>query len=146
MRNKGMRRDIGNRALRRDMRKQTLRRDRRNRALRRDKGQAVIEYGGWLVLLLFVAMVAVQVGVAVYAAQQAGTAARAAARVASQREAQMTSGEAGRAAVSSWLDAEFSPPKVAGDEVTVDATVQIPVLVPGLDFGGVKKSATMPLD
>jgi hypothetical protein len=112
---------------------------------RRDRGQAVVEYGGWLVLLLIVAMVAVQVGVAVYAAQQAGTAARAAARVASQREAQMDYQQAGREATSSWLDAGFTRTE-QGDEVTVTATVQIPVLLPGIHFDPAIKSATMPLD
>lgn len=121
------------------MRKEAMRGD------SRDKGQAVVEYGGWLVLLLFVAMVAVQVGLAVYAAQQAGTAARAAARVASQREAQMDYQQAGRAAVSSWLTAGFGIAQQA-DEVTVTAKVRIPNLIPGIDLGEATKSATMPRD
>lgn len=132
------------RAIRKEAMRRASRASRGSRASR-DRGQAVIEYGGWLVLLLFVAMVAVQVGLAVYAAQQAGTAARAAARVASQREAQMGYDEAGRAAVSSWLDAEFVPGG-QGDEVTVTARVTIPSVVPGIDFGKATKSATMPRD
>jgi hypothetical protein len=116
----------------------------RTKAMRRDRGQAVIEYGGWLFLLLFVAMTAVQVGLAVYAAQQAGTAARAAARVASQDEAQLDPAAAGRASISSWLDAGFET-AVNGDEVTVTVTVGIPQVV-GIDFGTATKSATMPRD
>ncbi|MDH2393541.1 TadE/TadG family type IV pilus assembly protein [Streptomyces sp. HNM0663] len=110
-----------------------------------DRGQAVIEYGGWLVLLLFVAMAAVQVGLAVYAAQQAGTAARAAARVASQKEADTGYETAGRAAMSSWLDAGFALSGGA-DEVTVRATVTVPSVVPGLFSLRTSKSATMPRD
>lgn len=116
----------------------------RKQAMRRDRGQAVIEYGGWLVLLLLVALVAVQVGLAVYAAQQAGTAARAAARVASQDQARIGYEEAGRASMSSWLDAGFAKTE-EGDEIKVTATVGIPFLVPGFDFT-TTKSATMPRD
>lgn len=118
------------------MRKQAARRD--------DRGQAVIEYGGWLVMLLFVALVAVQVGLAVYAAQQAGTAARAAARVASQHQPRISYQQAGRESVSSWLRASFTCSD-QGDEVTVEATVTVPSLVPGFDFT-TTKSATMPRD
>ncbi|MGI5402611.1 TadE/TadG family type IV pilus assembly protein [Streptomyces sp. CA-135486] len=119
------------------MRKQAARRD--------DRGQAVIEYGGWLVMLLFVALVAVQVGLAVYAAQQAGTAARAAARVASQHQPRISYQQAGRESVSSWLQASFTESSAGDDEVTVEATVTVPSLVPGFDFT-TTKSATMPRD
>jgi hypothetical protein len=37
-------------------------------------------------------------------------------------------------------------PAEGGDEVTVTATVDIPSLVPGWDFGPARKTATMPLD
>ncbi|MEV6395145.1 TadE/TadG family type IV pilus assembly protein [Streptomyces sp. NPDC051907] len=114
--------------------------------MRGDRGQAIVEYGGWLALLLFVCMVAVQVGLAVYAAQQAGTAARAAARVASQEEAEMTAEAAGLAAVSPWLDASIGAPTGGDDEVTVTAEIVIPSIVPGIGLGEARKSATMPRD
>ncbi|MYX55476.1 septum formation initiator, partial [Streptomyces sp. SID8382] len=46
----------------------------------RDRGSASIEFLGFLPILILVALAAVQLGIAAYAAQQAGTAARAAAR------------------------------------------------------------------
>ncbi|MEU0373269.1 TadE/TadG family type IV pilus assembly protein [Streptomyces sp. NPDC006283] len=118
---------------------------RKRAAIRDDRGQTVIEYGGWLFLLLFVMTIAVQVGLAVYAAQQAGTAARAAARVASHDEATTSPQAAGQQALSSWLDADVSA-YPDGDAVTADVTVVIPSVVPGIGFGSVTKSATMPLD
>ncbi|MGW0773205.1 TadE/TadG family type IV pilus assembly protein [Streptomyces sp. NPDC002835] len=113
--------------------------------MRGDRGQSAIEYGGWLFLLLFVMTVAVQVGLAVYAAQQAGTAARAAARVASQPDATTSGESAGQQALSSWLEAGVVT-REGGDAVTADVTVVIPQVVPGVSFGSVTKSATMPLD
>jgi Flp pilus assembly protein TadG len=117
----------------------------RRRDLRDDRGQSAVEYGGWLFLLLFVMTIAVQVGLAVYAAQQAGTAARAAARVAAQDEATTSPQVAGQQALSSWLDASVAA-RQDGDAVTADVTVTIPGVVPGISFGTVTKSATMPLD
>ena len=49
----------------------------------RDRGQASIEFLGFLPILLLVALAVVQLGLAAYAVQQAGTGARAAARTAS---------------------------------------------------------------
>lgn len=117
----------------------------RRHDLRDDRGQSVVEYGGWLFLLLFVMTIAVQVGLAVFAAQQAGTAARAAARVAAQDEATTGPQAAGTQALSSWLTAEIVTRR-DGDAVTADVEVAIPGVVPGIDFGTVTKSATMPLD
>ena len=114
------------------------------RRSRRDRGQVALEYLGFLPVLLIVAMAAVQLGLIAYTAQQAGTAARAAARSASLDQAY---GSACTAAVSAWLadgtSCEGSP---GGDEVTVTATVEIPSIVPGWDFGPASKSATMPMD
>ncbi|MFI8217535.1 TadE/TadG family type IV pilus assembly protein [Streptomyces sp. NPDC085932] len=110
----------------------------------RDRGQVAIEYIGFLPILLLVALAAVQLGLIAYTAQQAGTAARAGARSASlagPHEADC------RAAVSSWLaDGTSCPASIGGDEVTVTATVQIPSVVPGWDFGPAVKTATMPRD
>ncbi|MEE1927807.1 TadE/TadG family type IV pilus assembly protein [Streptomyces sp. TRM 70351] len=110
----------------------------------RDRGQAAIEFIGFLPLLLLVALAAVQLGIAAYTAQQAGTAARTAARYVSQDDTRAAD-PAGRAALSDWLAerAGFTEARPPG-EVTVTATVPIPSVIPGVDFGSVEKSATMP--
>jgi len=108
----------------------------------RDRGQVAIEYLGFLPILLIVGMAVVQLGLIAYAAQQAGTAARAGARAASLDK----SAQDGCAnAISDWLSVTCVPAQ-NGDTVTVTATVQIPKIVPGWDFGPAKKTATMPLD
>ncbi|MFI6930261.1 TadE/TadG family type IV pilus assembly protein [Streptomyces sp. NPDC050287] len=93
-------------------------------------------------ILILVAMAGVQIGLIAYTAQQAGTAARAGARAASIEE----SAQDGCVnAVSDWLTVDCAAAE-GGDEVTVTATVQIPSIVPGWDFGDAHKTATMPLD
>lgn len=123
----------------------TCRRERdRIRRRDRDRGQAALEYLGFLPILLIVGMAVVQLGLIAYTAQQAGTAARAAARSAS-----LDQGAAGAcsAAVSSWLaDRTTCVPVPLGKEVTVTATVDIPSIVPGWNFGPARKTATMPVD
>ncbi|MDN3247648.1 TadE/TadG family type IV pilus assembly protein [Streptomyces mutabilis] len=110
----------------------------------RDRGQVAIEYLGFLPILIIVAMAAVQLGLIAYTAQQAGTAARAGARSASLDEG---AGQACAAAVSDWLaDGTDCGTAAGGDEVTVTATVDIPSIVPGWDFGNATKTATMPID
>lgn len=101
-----------------------------------------------LPLLLFVAMAALQLGIAGYAVQQAGTGARAAARVASQEEIADGYAASGRAAMSGWTARRSSFALSAGrDEVQVTTTVTIPSLIPGIDdLGEVSRSATMPSD
>ncbi|MEV5430070.1 TadE/TadG family type IV pilus assembly protein [Streptomyces sp. NPDC052701] len=117
--------------------------DRADRA-RRDRGQAAIEYLGFLPILLIVALAAVQLGLIAYTAQQAGTAARAGARSASLRGSAQ---EACTSAVSGWLaDGTTCTGAAGGEEVTVTATVDIPSVVPGWEFGPARKRATMPLD
>ncbi|MYZ37068.1 pilus assembly protein [Streptomyces sp. SID4917] len=111
-----------------------------------ERGQAAIEYVGVIVLLIFVALAAIQLGIAAYAVQQAGTASRAAARAASYNEAAMTPDTAGKAAVSDWLDIDIDPVTSAGDEITATARVQIPAILPVFDFGEAQRSTTMPLD
>ncbi|MDW6060251.1 TadE/TadG family type IV pilus assembly protein [Streptomyces sp. FXJ1.4098] len=122
-------------------------RDRR-RAQRRDRGSASIEFLGFLPVLILVALAAVQLGLAAYAVQQAGTAARAAARTASLDEVRTSPAAAGLAAMSGWLadgtDVGVTP---CGDGQTrATATVDIPSVIPGVDFGSAKRSATMPCD
>ncbi|MEU5023011.1 TadE/TadG family type IV pilus assembly protein [Streptomyces milbemycinicus] len=117
-------------------------------AQRRDRGSASIEFLGFLPVLILVALAAVQLGLAAYAVQQAGTAARAAARTASLDEVKTSPAAAGRAAMSGWLadgtDVGVTP---CGDGRTrATATVDIPSVIPGVDFGSAKRSATMPCD
>ncbi|MFB8772449.1 TadE/TadG family type IV pilus assembly protein [Streptomyces broussonetiae] len=114
------------------------------RSQRRDRGQAAIEYLGFLPVLLVVAMAGIQLGIIAYTAQQAGTAARAGARSASlDGPVQQTC----QNAVSSWLaDGTGCATADLGEEVRVTATVDIPSIVPGWDFGPATKTATMPSD
>ncbi|MFJ1654964.1 TadE family protein [Streptomyces sp. NPDC088337] len=119
---------------------QRVRRDRR----RRDRGQAAIEYLGFIPILMLLAMAVIQIGLIAYTAQQAGTAARAGARAASLRQG---AGQACANAVSDWLTGRTSClPSYGGKEVTVTAAVDIPSIVPGWHFGKAHKTATMPLD
>ncbi|MEV6960143.1 TadE/TadG family type IV pilus assembly protein [Streptomyces sp. NPDC051207] len=114
------------------------------RAGGRDRGQVALEYLGFLPVLLIVALAAVQLGLISYAAQQAGTAARAGARSASLDGPYAADCQA---AVSGWVSARMQCARADhGDEVTVTATVDIPSVVPGWDFGPARKTATMPLD
>ncbi|MFE7598196.1 TadE/TadG family type IV pilus assembly protein [Streptomyces sp. NPDC057494] len=118
------------------------------RSRRRDRGQAAIEYLGFLPILLVVGLAGLQLGIAAYAAQQAGTAARAAARAeSSDAEDRPTAETAGKAAVSGWIaDGTRIEPSTGGGEVTVTAVVTIPSVVPFVDdFGTVRKTATMPM-
>ncbi|WNE98585.1 TadE/TadG family type IV pilus assembly protein [Streptomyces luomodiensis] len=112
----------------------------------RDQGSASIEFLGFLPVLILVALAAVQLGIAAYAAQQAGTAARAAARTASLDEPRTSPQAAGLAAMSGWLadGAGISSGGCGGGEARATATVEIPSVIPGFDFGSAEKSATMP--
>ncbi|CAL9465649.1 hypothetical protein SUDANB105_02717 [Streptomyces sp. enrichment culture] len=110
----------------------------------RDRGQVALEYLGFIPILILVALAAVQIGLIAYAAQQAGTAARAGARSASLDGPFAADCQA---AVSGWLaDGTTCTGGGGGDEVEVTATVDIPSVVPGWDFGDAHKSATMPRD
>ncbi|MGW6392768.1 TadE/TadG family type IV pilus assembly protein [Streptomyces sp. NPDC055103] len=108
----------------------------------RDRGQAAIEYLGFLPLLLIVGLAGLQLGVVAYAAQQAGTAARAAARADTTDEEDAPEPEAaGLAAMSGWI-ASRSDIDVGGGVATV--TVEIPRVLPFWDFDPIVKTATMP--
>ncbi|MFB7632096.1 TadE family protein [Streptomyces sp. NPDC056149] len=120
---------------------------RRTRTRARDRGSASLEFLGVLPILLLVALAAVQLGLAAYAVQQAGTAARAAARTAAMDPVDQRTDptSAGRAAISSWVaDRAAITVGGSGDTVTATATVQIPSILPGADFGSARRSATMP--
>lgn len=126
-----------------DDRRDGLRR-RRDRGRHRDRGQVAIEYLGFLPILVIVAMAGVQLGLIAYTAQQAGTAARAGARSASLGQSAQG---ACAVAVSAWLAGRTDCGAAGGgEEVTVTATIGIPSIVPGWDFGQARKTATMPMD
>nr|WP_240813139.1 TadE/TadG family type IV pilus assembly protein [Streptomyces sp. DASNCL29] len=123
----------------------------RARRRRDDAGSASIEFLGFLPILILVALAAVQLGIAAYAAQQAGTAARAAARTASLDEPRTSPQAAGKAAMSGWLADGASIGSggsggCGGGEAQATATVEIPSVIPGFDFGSAERSATMPCD
>ncbi|MBI0301417.1 pilus assembly protein, partial [Streptomyces sp. PRKS01-29] len=88
------------------------------RPRRGDAGSASIEFLGFLPVLILVALAAVQLGIAAYAAQQAGTAARAAARTASLDEprtspqAASTISASGRTPRNSTVTWPRSPPRL----------------------------------
>ncbi|WP_405857131.1 pilus assembly protein [Streptomyces sp. NBC_00090] len=109
----------------------------------RDRGQAAIEYLGFLPILLIVGLTGLQLGVAAYAAQQAGTAARAAARAASTDEEDAPDPDAAARAAAGWVSSVRVDP---GDgEVVATVSVRIPQVVPFWDFDDVTKTATMPM-
>lgn len=113
----------------------------------RDGGQAAIEFAGLIALLLFVALAAIQLGIAAYTVQQAGTASRAAARAASQYDWDYK--DVGKASMSDWLadGAIIDSAQCFGDEVEVTARVNVPSVLPDFfDFKDAERSTTMPCD
>ncbi|MFJ8847345.1 TadE/TadG family type IV pilus assembly protein [Streptomyces cyaneofuscatus] len=117
----------------------------RGRGGGRDRGQVAMEYLGFLPLLLLVAMGALQLGLAAYAANQAGTAARAGARTAASYDAHGDPRSTARSAVSGWLgDGGFRYSQSGGRDITATVQVKVPSVVPGLDGWWAKRSATMP--
>ncbi len=115
-----------------------------SRRPRGDKGVSMLEFAGFLPILLLVGLAAIQLGLVGYAANQAGSGARAAARVESREG---TGGEAaGHAAMDSGLDADVSVGG-GGDTTTATVTVQVPTLLPFVDTDWeVEKTVTMPND
>ncbi|MGW0120130.1 TadE/TadG family type IV pilus assembly protein [Streptomyces sp. NPDC003327] len=108
----------------------------------RDRGQAAVEYLGFLPILLLVGLAGLQLGVAAYAAQQAGTAARAAARAASSDAEDAPDATAAGHAAADWATAvDVSD---TGDGVVATVTVRVPSVVPFWNFDPVKRTATMP--
>ncbi|MEU1224991.1 TadE/TadG family type IV pilus assembly protein [Streptomyces sp. NPDC005828] len=112
----------------------------------RDRGQAAIEYLGFLPILLVVGLAGLQLGIVAYAAQQAGTAARAAARAMTLDDdgQALTPQAAADAAVSGWIKPKVDPHR-GGGEAVATVTVHIPSVIPFWDFDDVTKTATMPL-
>jgi len=116
------------------------------RQVRRDRGQVAIEYLGFLPLLLLVAMGAIQLGLAAYAASQAGTAARAGARTAASYDAHGDPAAAARSAVSGWVKKGngFTYRQSGFRDITATVEIKVPSVVPGLDGWVATRSATMP--
>ncbi|MFF3614382.1 TadE/TadG family type IV pilus assembly protein [Streptomyces sp. NPDC002580] len=117
---------------------------RATRRLRGDRGVSILEFTGFLPILLLVGMAAVQLGLIGYGVNQAGSGARAAARVQSQGG---DGTAAGQAAVSGWLDPQVSPEGGPGSDLTT-ATVQVtvPGVIPFLGPYPVSRRVTMPTD
>ncbi|MEV6025520.1 TadE/TadG family type IV pilus assembly protein [Streptomyces sp. NPDC052036] len=102
----------------------------------------MLEFAGFLPILLVIGMATIQLGLIGYGINQAGTAARAAARVASQNG---DGGAAGAAAVSGWLNPSVSAPRGA-DTTTATVTVTVPSVIPLFGDWPVTRHATMPND
>ncbi|MER5962946.1 TadE/TadG family type IV pilus assembly protein [Streptomyces sp. NPDC002057] len=110
----------------------------------RDRGQAAIEYLGFLPILLLVGLAGFQLGVAAYAAQQAGSGARAAARAASSDDEDAPDPVAAGRAAADWATEVLVD--TGGGAAVATVTVDIPSVVPFWDgFGSVTKTATMPM-
>ncbi|MFF0037367.1 TadE/TadG family type IV pilus assembly protein [Streptomyces mirabilis] len=112
------------------------------RRLRDDRGVSMLEFAGFLPILLVIGMAAIQLGLIGYGINQAGTGARAAARVASQGG---DGSAAGQAAVSGWLKPNVTPDKGA-DLTTATVTVRVPGVIPLFGPYTVTRHATMPTD
>ncbi|MFI9628654.1 TadE family protein [Streptomyces sp. NPDC052042] len=118
----------------------------RTAAPRRDRGQVAMEYLGFIPLMLLVGLLAIQAGLAAYAANQAGTGARAGARMASM-SMRGCDQQAAKDAMSDWTArrALITPGPSSHDEVTCKARVKVPRIIPGVDiWGWAERSSTMP--
>ncbi|MCF1507134.1 TadE/TadG family type IV pilus assembly protein [Streptomyces glomeratus] len=102
----------------------------------------MLEFAGFLPILLIIGMAAIQLGLIGYGINQAGTGARAAARVASRNG---DGAAAGAAAVSGWLDPRVDAPRGAGT-TTATVTVRVPSVIPLFGAWPVTRRATMPND
>lgn len=109
-----------------------------------DRGSSILEFAGFLPILLLVGMAAIQLGLVGYGISQAGSAARAAARAESLEPG---AGEAaGAAAASAWLNPDPAVDGGGTDTTTATVTVTVPSVVPLFDPVTVERSATMPND
>ncbi|MFD9480268.1 TadE/TadG family type IV pilus assembly protein [Streptomyces nojiriensis] len=111
----------------------------------RDRGQATLEYIGFLPILILVALCGIQLGWTAYVVQQAQTAARTAARVEARKP------EAGKAAGLAAIKESLRPRatidfRKPGDTVTATVSIPIKSIVPGVGERSVTRTATMPKD
>ncbi|WP_308185890.1 TadE/TadG family type IV pilus assembly protein [Streptomyces sp. MNU76] len=109
-----------------------------------DRGSSILEFAGFLPILLLVGMAAIQLGLIGYGISQAGSAARAAARAESLQPG--TGAAAGAAAASAWLDPSVDPGGGGTDTTTATVVVTVPSVIPLFDPVSVERSATMPND
>ncbi|MFE0325662.1 TadE/TadG family type IV pilus assembly protein [Streptomyces sp. NPDC003753] len=107
-----------------------------------DRGVSMLEFAGFLPILLVIGMAAIQLGLIGYGINQAGSGARAAARAASQNR---DGAAAGTASVSEWLSPEPVVERGA-DTTTATVTVTVPNVIPLFDDWTVTRRATMPND
>ncbi|MET8134578.1 TadE family protein [Streptomyces sp. NPDC005251] len=110
---------------------------------RGDRGVSILEFVGFLPILLMIGMATIQLGLIGYGINQAGSGARAAARVASQGG---DGGAAGQAAVSGWLNPRVPPPAKGPDLTTATVTVHVPGVIPLFPGYDLTRRATMPTD
>lgn len=92
-------------------------------------------------------LLAIQAGLAAYAANQAGTGARAAARSGSMSSWGGCDRSAGMDAMSDWTAerARIIDESSSLDEVTCTARVDVPDIIPGVHiWGPAERSSTMP--
>lgn len=114
-----------------------------DRGDRGDRGASILEFAGFLPILIVIGLACIQLGLIGYGINQAGTGARAAARAASlDRDGEA----AGVASVSDWLDPQVDAPLGAGDTTTATVTVTVPAIIPIFDAWPVTREATMPND
>ncbi|MDQ0932317.1 TadE family protein [Streptomyces turgidiscabies] len=110
---------------------------------RRDRGSSILEFTGFLPILLLIGLACIQLGLVGYGLSQAGTGARAAARATSLGG----DGEAaGIASVSDWLDPQVDAPLGAGDTTTARVVVRVPAIIPLFGDFDLDATATMPND
>ncbi|MFD7710612.1 TadE family protein [Streptomyces sp. NPDC059785] len=109
---------------------------------RGDRGVSMLEFAGFLPVLLLIGMAAIQLGLVGYGINQAGSGARAAARAASLGQ---DGTAAGQAAVSGWLNPDVLPAE-GPDTTTATVQVQVPSVIPFLGGWTVERRATMPND
>ena len=108
-----------------------------------DRGASILEFTGFLPILLVIGLACIQLGLIGYGINQAGTGARAAARATSLGGDGET---AGIASVSDWLNPQVDAPLGAGDTTTAKVTVTVPAIIPIFDSWPVTREVTMPND
>ncbi|MFC7305213.1 TadE/TadG family type IV pilus assembly protein [Streptomyces monticola] len=110
--------------------------------MRDDRGSIILEFTGFLPILLVVGLAVIQLGLVGYSFSQAGSGARAAARAESLEPG--TGAGAADAAMSDWYDPAVSV--TGGDLVEATVTVEIPALIPFVGLGDAARTVTMPAD
>jgi hypothetical protein len=108
-----------------------------------DRGSSILEFTGFLPILLLIGLACIQLGLIGYGINQAGTGARAAARATSLGGDGVA---AGTASVSDWLNPQVDAPPGAGDTTTATVTVTVPAIIPIFDSWPVRREVTMPND